>query len=105
MPVHVLKLSLATASAILHASMRYPPPAFIICQQMGVDMADVWSIKKWTDAWTTGLSPDLSEKEKVHGTDMADTLSNPFSGGCGTRPATRSFPTWPTSRYRAWAAG
>lgn len=47
-----------------------PLPLFIICQQMGVDMADVWQIKKWTDAWIKGLSLGLSKREKLYYTDL-----------------------------------
>lgn len=47
-----------------------PLPLFIICQQMGADMDDVWQIKKWTDAWIRGLSMGLSLEEKLHYTDL-----------------------------------
>lgn len=47
-----------------------PLPLFIICKQMGVDMADVWQIKKWTDGWIRGLSMGLTEAEKLYYTDL-----------------------------------
>jgi len=47
-----------------------PLPLFIICQQMGADMDDVWQIKKWTDAWIRGLSLGLSLEDKLRYTDM-----------------------------------
>ena len=47
-----------------------PLPLFIICQQMGADMEDVWQIKKWTDGWIRGLSMGISLEEKLHYTDM-----------------------------------
>ncbi|NKB99932.1 MAG: cytochrome P450 [Pseudomonadales bacterium] len=47
-----------------------PLPLFIICQQMGADMDDVWQIKKWTDGWIKGLSIGLSEEETIYYTDL-----------------------------------
>jgi cytochrome P450 len=47
-----------------------PLPLFIICQQMGADMNDVWQIKKWTDGWIKGLSIGLSADETLYYTDL-----------------------------------
>ena len=47
-----------------------PLPLFIICRQMGADMADVWRIKNWTDGWIRGLSFGISEAEKLRYTDL-----------------------------------
>ena len=52
------------------AQYAVPLPLFIICQQMGADMDDVWQIKAWTDAWIRGLSVGLSAEEKLFYTDM-----------------------------------
>ena len=47
-----------------------PLPLFIICKQMGAQTADVWQIKKWTDAWIKGGSLGLDEKGVIWATEM-----------------------------------
>jgi cytochrome P450 len=47
-----------------------PLPLIVICRQMGAPDEDIWTIKRWTDAWIKGRGIGLSEEEVLWATDM-----------------------------------
>jgi cytochrome P450 len=42
-----------------------PLPLMVIGVQMGVDLADIWKIKRWTDAWIRRLGLLQTEEEEI----------------------------------------
>ena len=47
-----------------------PLPLIVIGHQVGVPEADIWKIKKWTDAWVQRLGMMQTEEEAIWSTEM-----------------------------------
>ena len=51
------------------SAMSVPLPLTIIVKQMGADLADLWKIKAWTDAFFKRISMMLTEEEELDAVD------------------------------------
>ena len=74
--------------------MSVPLPLTIIVKQMGADLADLWKIKAWTDAFFKRISMMLTEEEELDAVDREmkhNITSSQFSSDCGHRQMTPCY--------------
>ncbi len=52
------------------ADLAVPLPLMVIAVQVGADLADIWKIKAWTDAWVQRLGMMQTAEEVIWSTEM-----------------------------------